>query len=308
MKTDTQYLYIESATKSEYLKLIQQADLPGLEVTEDKEIANIVLAGPPRLADKLDQFPNLEWVQSSSAGIDPLIQDGLRKDYLLTNVKGIFGQSISEYVLGYAIHHYRHLGIYQRQQEAQDWQPHSYSNLNEKTIVILGTGSIGSYLSHTCKAFGLTTVGVNSSGNQPQDSQFDQVFAIGDIQQALQLADIVVSVLPRTEQTKGILNSDTFSNCKDALLFNVGRGDAIETQALLEALKLGQVKHAYLDVFINEPISQQCPYWQHPQVTVTPHIAAHSFPNQIMGLFKSNYLKWVNQQPLSAIVDFNKGY
>lgn len=308
MKTETQYLYVESKTKAEYLELLREANLPQLEVTEDKSLANILLAGPPMVADKLEEFPKLEWVQSVYAGVDALTQPGLRRDYLLTNVKGIFGQPISEYVLGYAIAHYRHFDTYREQQTAQNWQPHPYVCLNEKTIVILGTGSIGAHLSITSKAFGLKTIGVNSSGQHPANSQFDQVFAIQDIDKALAQADILVSVLPKTPQTKGILNAETFSHCKEVLLFNVGRGDAIDTQALLDGLDNGQIKRAYLDVFINEPISQQCPYWQHPQVTVTPHIAAHSFPSQVMGLFKQNYAKWLKGEELDAKVDFEKGY
>ncbi|CAM3161507.1 D-2-hydroxyacid dehydrogenase [Vibrio rarus] len=308
MKTDIQHLYVESKNKDEYLKLLKKENLPHLKVTEDKSIANIVLASPTMIASQLDEFANLQWLQSIYAGVDSLIEPALRKDYLLTNVKEIFGQPIAEYVLGYAISHFRHFATYQQQQSAQQWQPHPYSCLNEKTIVILGTGSIGAHLSIVAKAFGLTTIGVNASGRIPENSQFDAIYTTQAIKQALTRADILVSVLPRTAQTKGLLNADTFSSCKDTLLFNVGRGDAIETQALLNALQQRKVTHAYLDVFINEPISQQCPYWQHPNVTVTPHTAAHSFPNQVIGLFKDNYLKWLNEKPLTAIVDFNKGY
>ncbi|MEZ9328463.1 D-2-hydroxyacid dehydrogenase [Vibrio breoganii] len=308
MKTATQYLYVLSKNKQEYLELLKSADLPQLEITEDPTLANILLASPPMASEVINDFPNLEWVQSIYAGVDALTQPAPRSDYQLTNVKDIFGQPISEYVLSYSIAHFRHFATYKQQQAEQVWQPYPYVCLNEKTLVILGTGSIGAHLSNVAKAFGLTTIGVNSSGKAPENSQFDSVFPISELNHALSLADIVVSVLPKTAQTKGVLNKQSLSHCKQALLFNVGRGDAIETDGLLSALEEGCLEHAYLDVFINEPISQQCPYWQNPKVTVTPHIAAHSFPNQVMGLFKDNYQRWLNDEPLKAIVDFNKGY
>ncbi|GAD91167.1 putative oxidoreductase [Vibrio halioticoli NBRC 102217] len=308
MKTATQYLYVLSKNKSEYLELLKNADLPQLEITEDLSLANILLASPPMAAKIIDQCPKLEWVQSIYAGVDPLTQQPPRDDYLLTNVKGIFGQPISEYVLGYSIAHFRHFDIYQQQQQQQLWQPHPYVCLNEKTLVILGTGSIGTHLSVAAKAFGLTTIGVNSSGRTPSEGQFDQILPIAELHHALSLADIVVSVLPKTAQTKQVLNKESLSHCKQALLFNVGRGDAIDAQGLLSALEEGHLEHAFLDVFVNEPISQQCPYWQNPKVTVTPHNAAHSFPSQVMGLFKDNYQRWLEGKPLLAMVDFNKGY
>ncbi|GAD80940.1 D-2-hydroxyacid dehydrogenase [Vibrio ezurae] len=308
MKTAIQYLYVLSKNKAEYLQLLKNADLPQLEITEDPSIANILLASPPMAAEVIHQFPKLEWLQSIYAGVDPLTQPAPRKDYLLTNVKGIFGQPISEYVLGYSIAHFRHFDLYQQQQKQQLWQPHPYVCLNEKSMVILGTGSIGTHLSVSAKALGLTTIGVNSSGNTPADGQFDEVLPISELNRALSLADIVVSVLPNTAQTKGILNKQSLSHCKQALLFNVGRGDAIDAQGLLSALEEEHLEHAFLDVFVNEPISQQCPYWQNPKVTVTPHNAAHSFPPQVMGLFKDNYQRWLEEKPLRAMVDFKKGY
>jgi phosphoglycerate dehydrogenase-like enzyme len=308
MKTQTQYLYVLSKNNQEYLDLLESANLPQLEITQERSQANIVLGAPLMVAEVLHEFSNLSWLQSIYAGVDALTQTDLHRDYQLTNVKGIFGQPIAEYVLGYSIAYYRHFEIYRQQQKAQNWQAHSYVTLNQKTMLILGTGSIGAHLSIAAKALGLTTIGVNSSGKTPADGQFDQLFAITELNQALSQADIVVSVLPKTAQTKGVLNAHSLSHCRQALLFNVGRGDAIETEGLLSSLANRNIEHAYLDVFINEPISQQCPYWQHPQVTVTPHIAAHSFPPQVVNLFKQNYLRWLNDEELLAQIDFNKGY
>lgn len=293
---------------SEFQSLFEKANLPDLVLTQQNSEANIVLASPPKIASSLDSFSNLEWVQSMYAGIDALTEPSLNKNYLLTNVKGIFGPQIAEYVLGYTIEHFRHWGKYRSQQKEQVWLPHRYRTISEKKMFILGTGSIGNHLAKTAAAFGVHTIGVNRTGIPPKSSFFDHIVHIEQLSSQLNQADILVSTLPKTPETTGMFNNALFSHCQDILFFNVGRGDSVVTEDLLSALKLGHVKHAYLDVFINEPISQQCPYWQHPNVTITPHIAANSFPDLVFDIFKENYLLWRDGFQLKNQIDFDKGY
>ena len=117
-----------------------------------------------------------------------------------------------------------------------------------------------------------------------------------------------MSTLPKTEQTLGLLNTETLSHGNGALLFNVGRGEVLDNYGLLDALENKTISHAFLDVFINEPLSQECPYWRHPNITVTPHIAAISFPEQVFEQFSINYLRRRDGFTLLNLVDFNKGY
>ncbi len=291
-----------------YSKLFEDASLPGLELTDNHAEANIILAAPPVLAACLNEFPHLDWVQSIYAGVDSLMAPDLRQDYQLTNVKGIFGQQISEYVLGYIIQHFRHLNIYRDQQQDKLWKPHFYQTLAGKKLLILGTGALGNYMARTAAAFHLQTIGINRTGIPPKDSAFNEVVHSEQVHTYLPEADIVVSTLPATPETENMFNADFFSACQQVLFFNVGRGNSVDTSALLDALDQDQVEHAFLDVFINEPISQQCPYWHHPKVTVTPHIAAYSFPEQVFEIFKDNYLRWHDGFQLQYQVDFSKGY
>lgn len=292
----------------EFHQLFNQAGLPDLQLTENSHEANILLASPPKIAGALDSFTQLEWVQSMYAGVDALMEPGLNQDYELTNVKGIFGPQIAEYVLGYTIEHFRHWNRYKSQQQDKIWQPHRYRTINNKCMFIMGTGSIGNYLAKTAAAFGVHTVGVNRTGIPPKQSAFSEVLHIEQLHSQLSRADILISTLPKTDLTTGIYNQQLFSHCSEVLFFNVGRGDAVVTDDLLEALNNGSVKHAYLDVFINEPISQQCPYWHNPNVTVTPHIAANSFPELVFDIFKENYLLWRDGFQLKNRIDFDKGY
>ncbi|QUJ67639.1 D-2-hydroxyacid dehydrogenase [Photobacterium sp. GJ3] len=289
-----------------YRQLIEKENLPELKITENLQDATLILADPPLMTKQLAHCSKLDWMQSTYAGIDALTQPGLRTDYRLTNIRGLFGQLISEYVLGYLISHQRHFARYQTQQQAAEWHQHSYGALSEKTMVILGTGTIGQHLAGAAKALGLRVIGVSRSGEPT--THFDPVFPTHRLHEALALADVLVSVLPATAHTNDLLNADSLSHCTNTLLFNVGRGNAICESGLLEALDGGNIAHAYLDVFKQEPLPQDHPFWQHPAITVTPHIAAESFPEQVMTIFKTNYLRYVEGKPLQFQIDFERGY
>lgn len=301
-------LYIASKQTEVYLSLLQQSNLKHIAITQDKSQANIVLADPPLLAKHLDELTNLKWAQATYAGIDKLTKPELRQNYTLTNVKGIFGQLISEYVLGYSLSYFRHLNQYQQLQSNNQWQPIEYQSVIGKKAVILGTGSIGTHVSTSMSFLGFITLGVNSSGTIPQGSAFSQCYSIEELDQALAEADIVINALPSTPQTYHILNAQHLSHCHSALLFNIGRGTAVDEEGLLLALEKGWIAHAYLDVFPVEPLPQESAYWQHPNVSITPHIAANSFPQQVFDIFEQNMQRWQNQQPLLNQVDFSRGY
>lgn len=308
MNNFTNKLYIATEHDDTYVQLILNQDLPDLEITQNPESAEIVLASPPLIADRLDEFTQLDWLQSTYAGINKLTQPNLRHDYTLTNVKGIFGPAIAEYVLGYTISHFRHFSHYHQQQQQQNWQPQLYTSLTDKTMVVLGTGSIGSHLAQAASAFGIHTIGVNRTGIPPKHEAFKDTFHINELEAALKQADIVVNTLPSTTETYQPLNQTTLGYCSNVLLFNVGRGESIDNKALLLAIKNRWVEHAFLDVFEHEPLSQDHPFWKLPQVTITPHIAALSEPRQVVEIFAENYKQWRDGFTLNHVIDFDKGY
>ncbi|WP_070969938.1 D-2-hydroxyacid dehydrogenase [Vibrio sonorensis] len=301
-------LYIKTEHNKEYQQLVEQQALPDLEITKNPDEASILLASPPLIKDSLDQFANLDWVQSVYAGVDALIAASSSKEYTLTNVKGIFGQQISEYVLGYVISHQRHFALYAQQQAKREWQPHLYTSLNNQTLVVLGTGSIGAYLAEKAGALGLKTIGINRSGIPPRHSPFSEVFHIQEIEKAFNQADIIVNTLPSTEQTYHLLNQTTLAYAHNALLFNVGRGSVLDQSVLTAVLDAGHIAHAFLDVFEYEPLDKTSELWSHPSVTITPHIAALSFPTQVVEIFAENYLLWRDGFSLNNQVSFSKGY
>ncbi|MDP4491822.1 D-2-hydroxyacid dehydrogenase [Vibrio sp. AH4] len=265
-------LYILTEHDEHYRELILERQLAGLSVTNDRTQATILLAAPPMAARCLDEFPHLQWLHSAYAGVDTLMAPKLRKNYLLTNVKGIFGHLIAEYVMGYAIQYQRDFNLYQTQQVERCWQAHPYSSLANQTLVILGTGSIGSHLACVAKQFGLRVVGVNRTGIPAKEGHFDATYHISE------------------------------------LLFNVGRGKTLVEQDLPDLIAAGHIRHAFLDVFIKEPLAQDHPFWSNPAITITPHIAAVSFPEQVVDIFADNYQRWCDNLPLRNQIDFEKGY
>ncbi|MEH6532170.1 MAG: D-2-hydroxyacid dehydrogenase [Photobacterium frigidiphilum] len=298
---------IVSRQQATYHQLIKQAQLPHLEITNDPKQASIILADPPKIARQLDSYPALRWLQSTFAGIDTLIKPELRQDYELTNIRGHFGQLIAEYVIGLTLNHTRHFSLYHAQQQVGVWQPQPYRSLTSQTMVILGTGSIGSYLAQVASAFGIKVIGVNRSGIC-DTAAFDQVYSLSKLTETLAMATIVVSTLPATLNTDQLLNAGTLAHCNNVLLFNVGRGNTLCEHGLLDALDKNSVRHAFLDVFNQEPLAQDHPFWKHEKITVTPHIAAESFPEQVFDIFQDNYLRFMAHQPLRCKVDFAKGY
>ena len=221
----------------------------------------------------------------------------------------MFGQLISEYVLGYLIAYFRHFEEYHQQQVHHQWQPHLYQPIAGKTMVILGTGSIGSQPGSDRENFRSGCYRGQSVRTSPPNSRpFRRFFRSVKLKRALQKADILVCTLPHTPETEGLLNSDNLQMCNQALLFNVGRGKTLKEKDQLAAIKNGFVQHAFLDVFQQEPLAESHPFWKHPNITITPHIAAISFPEQLVDLFVRNLDHWIHHEPLENLIDFNKGY
>lgn len=309
-------LLLLSRDNVSYQQLLQQAGLDDLllRTAETPEAiaaqaaeAEILLGEPALIAQALPHARKLRWAQSTYAGIDALMTPELRQDYMLTNVRGIFGPLMSEYVFGHLLSMSRHLPLYRQQQQQHLWAPHPYQPLAGRRLLILGTGSIGQYLATTGHHFGMQVTGVNRSGREVNG--FDDTYQLSALPRLLPEADVVVSVLPSTRETHHLLNASLLGLCRaDSLFFNVGRGDLIATDELYQALKQGHPGAAVLDVFEEEPLPRHHPLWTLPNVLITPHNAAWSLPAQVVRIFARNYLRYQQGEPLEYLVDFSAGY
>ncbi|MCL1144072.1 D-2-hydroxyacid dehydrogenase [Shewanella gaetbuli] len=294
-----------------YRQLLLQSNLPNLTIVGDAPDsiahANIWLAEPALAAPLLNHATNLQWMQSTFAGVDKLIGSRMRTDYHLTNIKGIFGPLMSEYLFGYLLAHQREHQQYKLQQRQKQWLPRSYKTLQGQVLLILGTGSIAQHIAKTASHFGMTVIGVNQTGHKT--TGFDKVVTLTHLAENLMNADVIASILPSTPHTQNLLNQQTLSLLKpSAILFNLGRGDVLDLAALSTQLNDNPQQQAILDVFNQEPLPQDHPIWNCENVVVTPHIAAPSFPEQVVELFCKNYNLWLNNKGLNCKVDFSKGY
>lgn len=267
---------------------------------------NILLAEPNLAKEIINDMPKLEWLQSTWAGIMPLLHKSLQKSYALTGVKGIFGPLMSEYVFAYLLYFERQLATYLASQQEQQWQPLEPSSLLAKNIGIMGTGSIGSHIAQTAKQFGLITKGYNHSGKSADG--FDKTYPSQELLTFLKNSHYLVNTLPDTPETKELLNEKAFKQLQNCIFINVGRGSILNESALIQALKTKQVKTAVIDVFRQEPLDKTHPFWTTANLFMTPHIAAPSFPKSISSIFIKNYQKWQSKEALEFLIDFKKGY
>lgn len=300
-------LVILSKRLDEYRQLIETADLPDLEILNAPGLdADILFGEPDLIRALLASFPNLKWVQSNWAGVEPLLDPALRRDYTLTNARGVFGPLMSEFVFGYLLLHERKILQRLEAQKEHRWDPTSTGTLRGKTLGLLGVGSIGAELARTAKFFDMTVHGFTRSSEACSD--VDKYFHT-DLPAFASGLDYFASVLPNTSDTHHIVDANVLNALpKHAIFINVGRGSAVDETALVEALQTGAISGSVLDVFEQEPLPVEHPLWSVPNTFITSHTSAPSFPEDIAKLFIENYRLYVEGKPLKYVVDFEKGY
>ncbi len=301
-------LLILSNNADDYHRLIEPARLPGLETTQNPTPGcDLVFGEPSIIRDFLPRLPALRWVQSTWAGVEPLLDPALRRDYILTNARGVFGPLMSEYVFGYLLlRERRMLQRYAAQQQGH-WDATITGTLRGKTLGLLGVGSIGAHLAYTAKHFGLIVHGyTRESETCPEVDKYFHHPRLLDFAASL---DYLVSVLPNTSATRHIVNADLLAALPShAIFINAGRGSTVDESALAEALQTGKIAAAVLDVFEQEPLPPGHIFWRTPNLLITSHTSAPSFPKDIAALFVENYRLYIQGKPLRYRVDFERGY
>jgi phosphoglycerate dehydrogenase-like enzyme len=301
-------LLILSNEAESYCKIIEAENLPELTwATAPAADVDIVLGEPSRIKAALATLPALSWVQSIWAGIEPLVGPSARRDYILTNARGVFGGLISEYVIGYLLAHERKIFQKLDAQKNKHWDESDTGTLHGKTIGLLGVGSIGAEVARTAKFFGMNVRGYTRSSETSK--HVDKYFHSDDLLKFADGLDYLVSILPNIMDTRKIVNADLFNALPShALVINVGRGPAVDESALIKALKQNKIAGAVLDVFEQEPLPKEHPFWTTPNLLITFHTAAISLPEDITKIFIENYKLFIEGKPLKYQVDFERGY
>lgn len=182
--------------------------------------------------------------------------------------------------------------------------------LSGQTVVFLGTGAISKRTAKLAKAFNMHLVGLSKSGQEKEE--FDEIYSIKSLESILPKADIVVNALPETKETIHLLKRQHFEVMKDETLFiNIGRGSVVDEQLLIEVLKNKIIRHAYLDVFENEPLKPNHELYELENVTITAHITGNDYEAKydLLDIFKNNLVNFLNKKYLiENEVDAKKGY
>ena len=309
-------LLILSRHAREYHRLIAAADLPDLAIISTTDPADAVSRGadadlafgePSLLRQILPSLRALRWLQATWAGVEPLLDPALRRDYTLTNARGVFGALMSEYVFAYVLAHERRLLEKYRSQLEGRWDPAPPGSLRGKRMGLLGVGTIGAALARTAKPFGMRVHGYTreSEGCAEVDAYFH-----GDrLREFAADLDYIVSVMPATARTRHLVDDEFLRALPARAVFvNPGRGGVVDETALAAALSEGRLAGAALDVFEQEPLPPGHVFWRTPNLLITSHTAALSFPEDIAPLFVENYRRLLRGEPLLHRVDFERGY
>ncbi|MHC8325470.1 D-2-hydroxyacid dehydrogenase [Pseudomonas sp. LB1P83] len=298
-----------------YAQLLRQAapDLEVLTSGDSAELASqaadcpIWLGQPDLLANLLRQGHQPQWLQSTWAGITPLLADGLRRDYRLTRAVGIFGQVMAEYVLTYMLGHEREVLARLVSQVERKWDSRQGQSLAGRKVLIVGTGDIGQTVAQFLVPFGVELYGIASEARE--QAPFVEVGAMADLPRLVGEVDFVINLLPNTPNTHDLYDAALFKQFKPTGLFiNVGRGVAVVDADLVEALKEGHLAGAVIDVCRQEPLPQRHPFWTAWGLLLTGHSSAPTSPSMMVNLFVDNLRAYQAGEALRGEVDFNRGY
>ena len=278
-----------------------------IQVVSHEEPTEVILGQPGLVAAALPRVPIPTWVQSTWAGIDPLVQRARQLGITVTGLQGVFGPLIAEYVFARLLAEVRHTTHYAQAQRKRTWSADWPDTLRGQTICIFGTGSIGSEIARTAKHFFMHTRGISLRGCP--NEWFDSMYQIPETPSALNGAHWIIAALPFTPDTKNLIDSKCFGlMARNATFINVGRSGTVDNDALVQCLVHGKLKQAQLDVFEEEPLPPHSHWWNIPNLTITPHISGVSYPADVVSVFKKNLRKFQAGETLQGLIDLERGY
>ena len=311
-------LLILSRHARDYHVLIESAHLPDLAITSTSEPTDaaagasfdLAFGEPALLREVMPALTAVRWVQSTWAGVEPLLDPALRRDYILTNARGVIGAQMCEYVFAYLLAHERKIFEKEASQAAGRWDPSPPTRLRGKQLGLLGVGTIGAALARTAKHFGMRVKGYTRASEDSAD--VDEYFhgPLADVTAAFASdLDYLVCAMPGTAATRHLVGGALLRALPARAMFvNPGRGGVVDEAALAAALQEGRLAGAVLDVFETEPLPADHVFWRLPNLIITSHTAALSAPPDIAPLFIDNYRRLLRGEPLQYRVDFERGY
>lgn len=266
-------------------------------------------AGEPYPKQAVHACASLRWVSNGGSGTDH-IAGWDPASLTVTNAAGVAAGMMAEYVIGCAVHFNIDVPGLMADQSAKRWDAgRRVRPLAGQTMLIVGLGSTGRVVAARAKAFGMTVLGTRA--NPRPTPHCDEVHSADSLPQLWPRADIIVIATPRLPSTLGLINRAAFALMKpDAVLINVARGGVVREDALREALHNGSLRGAAMDVFETEPLPEDYPIWDTPNLLISPHCSAvfDGWEEASVRMFSENLGRFLAAEPLQNVVDPARGY
>lgn len=276
-----------------------------LSKVQKQTVHYAVVANPS--AQQLKEFPALDWVQSVWAGVEKLIDTFSETDISVTRlIDPNLSDAMAETALLWCLYLNRDMHRYAAFQQQQAWQPLPYRTPDQCTVGILGLGTLGTASAKRLSAHGFNILGWSRTAKP--ESCFPHRHGIDALPNVLANSDILLNLLPLTHATQHLLTQAQWQQCRPGMKFiNFGRGATVHEADLLAALDSRLLEHAVLDVFDREPLPADHPYWQHPNISVLPHISAPTSIESAADITTENLRKKLAGAEVPT-VDFQRGY
>lgn len=282
---------------------VRTIDIHMVQLT-DMEWADVYIGFSPPTCGGLEL---VSWVHSLAAGVDAfLFEKAFPANTRLTRTVGRFGDKIGEFCLSRVLADLQSLRQLESQQKQGIWDRPSRKNLYDLRVMILGTGEIGSVCAEKFSALGSQVYGYNKHGKQKPG--FSKVVSMGELQDSLPEMEVVISTLPLTKETYHWVDDKIFQYCQGTIFLNVGRGAVLLEQALIDAIAKGQVRSAWLDVFEAEPLPSNHPFWNNPNINISPHLAGITEVDDAITSLAVLFNNEVGEVSQTSIVDPSRGY
>ncbi len=285
-----------------------------------------------RVLPDREMAPRLRWVQSIFGGVDAVLDDPLFEggEVMLTTASGVHAVTMAEFTLGMMLMFAHQIPLVMQWQAAHEWPKDRYDLyrprlLRGATLGIVGYGSIGREVARLARSFGMKVLAIKrdvmhpASGESyveagtgdPEGVLQDRLYPPQALKSMLKECDFVVVLVPRTQETLNLLDAEAIAAMKPgAVLINLARGGIVDEEALVNALRSGKLAGAAFDVFETEPLSEDSPLWDAPNLVISPHVAG-SMPDyleRVLDVFAENLKRYLAHRELLNVVDMQRGY
>jgi D-2-hydroxyacid dehydrogenase (NADP+) len=279
----------KTALEKEFPELVIHASSVEEDVGSSIELADILFTG--KITDSLiRRASRLQWIQAKTTGVDAIVNlPSLKREVLITSARGIHGPQMSEMAILLMLSLNRRFQQILCNQHRKVWDRWPQKLLGDKKVGILGVGVVGEAVAVKCKAFGMTVYGIDPTKREVEG--VDLILRPEEMHSIIGNLDFLIVAVPNTPQTQGMIDTTVLSAMKPtAFLINLGRGEVVDEEALVESLKNETIAGAALDTFRIEPLPPHHPFWEMHNVIITPHIGGFSdnYVEQALPIFREN--------------------